>query len=241
MFDNISCRERLVQKVAMTTSDLYQTLSLKMATAIAKQLEEKPESNFGLPTGASPMGAYKLLSQWTKEKKLDWSKCRCFALDEYLEADEEETFAHYLEQNLYRNTNVAKENKFNPANNDNYDALIESFGGLDLTILGIGQNGHIAFNEPGTPQHSFTHCTFLAESTRKANQTFFPEGEQVPKKAVTMGIETILNSKKIVLVASGAKKKDILEKALQGKIDIQIPASFLSLHEHVNVISDFEY
>jgi glucosamine-6-phosphate deaminase len=227
--------------MAMTTTKLYQTLSLDMATAIAKQLKEKPDSNLGLPTGASPLGAYKLLSQWSKEKQLDWSKCRCFALDEYLEADAEETFAYYLEHNLYQNTNVAAQNKFNPAENDNYDALIASFGGLDLTILGIGQNGHIAFNEPGTPQHSFTHCTFLAESTRKANQTFFPEGEKVPKKAVTMGIETILNSKRIVLVASGEKKKEILEKALQGEVDVQIPASFLSLHEHVTVLSDFEY
>jgi glucosamine-6-phosphate deaminase len=227
--------------MAMTTTKLYQTLSLDMATAIAKQLKEKPDTNFGLPTGASPLGAYKLLSQWSTEKQLDWSKCRCFALDEYLEADAEETFAYYLEHNLYQNTNLPAKNKFNPADIDNYDSLIASFGGLDLTVLGIGQNGHIAFNEPGTPQHSFTHCTFLAESTRKANQTFFPEGEKVPQKAVTMGIETILNSKKIVLVASGEKKKEILEKALQGDVDIQIPASFLSLHEHVTVLSDFEY
>ena len=225
----------------MTTNELYQTLSMDMANAIARQLQEKPDSNFGLPTGASPSGAYKILSQWSQEKKLDWSKCRCFALDEYLEADAEETFAYYLEHNLYQHTNVSAKNKFNPADTDNYDALIESFGGLDLTVLGIGQNGHIAFNEPGTPQRSFTHCTFLAESTRKANQTFFPEGEQVPKKAVTMGIETILNSKRIVLVASGAKKKDILERALQGDVDIEIPASFLSLHDHVTVISDFDY
>jgi glucosamine-6-phosphate deaminase len=227
--------------MAMTTTKLYQTLSLDMATAIAKQLKEKPDSNLGLPTGASPLGAYQLLSQWSKENQLDWSQCRCFALDEYLEADLEETFAYYLQHNLYQNTNLPAKNKFNPAKNDNYDSLIESFGGLDLTILGIGRNGHIAFNEPGTPQHSFTHCTFLAESTRKANQTFFAEGEKVPKKAVTMGIETILNSKRIVLIASGKQKKEILEKALQGDIDINIPASFLSLHEHVTVLSDFEY
>ena len=227
--------------MTMTTTKLYQTLSLNMATAIAEQLKEKPDSNFGLPTGASPLGAYKLLSQWSKEKQLDWSKCRCFALDEYLEADFKETFAYYLEHNLYRNTNLAAENKFNPAEDDNYDRLIESFGGLDLTILGIGQNGHIAFNEPGTPQHSFTHCTFLAESTRKANKTFFAEGEKVPKKAVTMGIETILNSKRIILVASGKQKKEILEKALHGDVDINIPASFLELHEHVTVLADFEY
>ncbi len=222
-------------------TDLYQALSLEMAEAIIKQLREKPQSNFGLPTGASPLGCYKLLSQWSLEKKIDWSQARCFALDDYLDADEEETFQFYLDKKLYQFTNLPPENKFNPRLHYDYDALIVKMGGLDLTVLGLGTNGHIAFNEPGTPGASWTHCTWLADTTRKANQTYFGPGEEVPRRAVTMGIETILASQRIILLASGEKKQAILERALLGPVDVQVPASFLSLHAHVTVLSDFDF
>jgi glucosamine-6-phosphate deaminase len=224
-----------------SVTDLYQILSMEMAQAIADQLRDKPASNFGLPTGASPLGGYHLLARWSNEKKIDWSKARCFALDDYLEAEERETFAYYLEENLYQYTNLPKENKFNPRHNDNYDDVIAKAGGLDLTVLGLGTNGHIAFNEPGTPRNSWTHCTWLAESTRMANQTYFGPHEDVPRRAVTMGIETILSSKRIILIVSGKGKQETLEKALLGTTNVQVPASFLSLHPHVTVLSDFEY
>lgn len=222
-------------------TNLYQLLSQEMAETVEKQLRLKPDSCFGLPTGHSPMGAYKLLAEWSKEKRLDWSQARCFALDEYLDADEEESFQQFLETNLYQHTNLPKANRFNPETTDNYDKLIADSGGLDLTILGIGTNGHIAFNEPGTPRASWTHCIWLTEATRAANQTFFGPGEEVPKRAVTMGIETILASKRIILLASGAHKQEVLEKALLGEVNIKVPASFLSLHADVTVLSDFDY
>jgi glucosamine-6-phosphate deaminase len=124
---------------------------------------------------------------------------------------------------------------------DDYDGLIASEGGLDLTLLGIGTNGHIAFNEPGTPLNSWTHSILLTESTRKANQSYFDESTSVPYRAVTMGIQTILSSKKLILIVSGEKKRAILERALLGEVDRNIPASYLSLHPHVTVLTDFDF
>jgi glucosamine-6-phosphate deaminase len=135
---------------------------------------------------------------------------------------------------------VKSENLFNPRQVDNYDLLIEQEGGLDLTLLGIGTNGHIAFNEPGTPLDSWTHSVLLTESTRRANQAYFSQATSVPHKAITMGIRTILSSKKLILIVSGEKKRDILERALLDEVNPQIPASYLSLHPHVTVLTDFD-
>ena len=223
------------------TTNLYQILSQDMADCVEQQLLRNPKSSFGLPTGHSPLGAYQMIAQRSKEGRLDWSQASCFALDEYLDADQEETFQQFLETNLYQHTNLPQAHRFNPQNTDNYDKLISERGGLDLTILGIGTNGHIAFNEPGTPRASWTHCIWLTEATRAANQTFFGPGDEVPRRAVTMGIETILASKKIILLASGAHKQAVLEKALLGEVNTLVPASFLSLHSDVTVLSDFEY
>jgi len=219
----------------------YEALSEEIAEVVAAQIRSKPNSCFGLPTGNSPLGCYKFLGDWSKQKKIDWSETKCFALDEYVDADESITFQHFLQTNLYQYTNLQDKNKFNPSACDDYDTLIEAQGGLDLTILGLGANGHIAFNEPGTPLESWTHSIWLTESTRKANQSYFTASTTVPYRAVTMGIRTILNSRKLILIASGAHKKDILEQALLGAVDPNIPASYLSLHPHVTVLTDFEF
>jgi glucosamine-6-phosphate deaminase len=221
--------------------DPYATLNLRVAEAVKEQLQRKPESVFGLPTGRTPTGVYRLLSRWSKEGELDWSKARCFGLDEYYDADESETFRRYLETNLYRNVNLQPQSRFNPIFVDNYDAAIAEQGGLDLTILGIGKNGHIAFNEPGTPLHSWTHCVYLTDSTRQANAEFFKRTPEVPRNAITMGVQTILSSRKIILMASGKQKKGILERALRGPITEELPASFLQLHANVVVMTDFEW
>ena len=226
---------------AVQSYEPYQTLSLRVAEAIKEQIQRKPDSVLGLPTGRTPTDVYRLLSRWSKEGELDWSKVRCFGLDEYYDADETESFRKYLEQNLYRNINVPAEARFNPLFADNYDKLIADTGGLDLTILGIGKNGHIAFNEPGTAVNSFTHCVYLTESTRQANAEFFKRKESIPHKAVTMGIQTILSSRKIILMASGKQKKTILEQALSGPISETLPASFLQLHKNVLVMTDFDF
>jgi glucosamine-6-phosphate deaminase len=223
-------------------TDKYEVLSAEIACAVAAQLHDKPDSCFGLPTGNSPLGTYKLLAEWSKEKKLDWSRTRCFALDEYLMADESMTFQHYLEEHLYQFTNIEPANKHNPALFDNYDAMITEQGGLDLTLLGLGANGHIAFNEPGTPPDSWTHCLWLTESTRRANQSYFSQDKKVPDRAVTMGLKTILASKKLILLVSGEHKRAILEQALlEDSYDPEIPASYLSLHPHVTVLTDFDF
>lgn len=220
------------------TSD-YHELSLKAAQSVAQQLKEKPESCFGLPSGRSPLGCYQLLSEWTLSGQLDWSKARCFALDDYLDAEETKTFASFLWENLYRHTNLPLRQRFNPRFCDDYDRLIQEYGGLDLTIIGIGKNGHIAFNEPGTPRMSWTHCVWLEETTRQQNSANFGGIDQVPKRAITMGVETIMRSKQLILLASGESKKEILSEAFSGNATTDIPASFLKEHKRLQVITDF--
>jgi glucosamine-6-phosphate deaminase len=218
----------------------YQELSQVTAEAIAEQLKRKPNSCFGLPTGHTPLGCYSLLSDWSAAGKLDWSQSYCFALDDYVDVSPEYSFDHYLQTNLYGNTNLPASHSFNPSRADNYDQLIEEHGGLDLAIIGIGNNGHIAFNEPGTPPNSWTHCLWLAESTRKANASFFASPNQVPKMAITMGIATLLSSRKLLLIASGQHKADIIHKAFSGPITQEIPASYLQGHSNLTIITDLK-
>jgi glucosamine-6-phosphate deaminase len=228
--------------IVVKKTNSYDALSHELAEAIVKQLREKPNSSFGLPTGRTPLGCYKLLSHYSQIGTLDWSKALCFQLDEYADpADESMTFAYFLEQNLLKHTNLPKKNRFNPKDFNDYDGIIEKHGELDLTVLGIGRNGHIAFNEPGTIKRSWTHCVWLTESTREANKSYFGGQPSVPKLGITMGIETILNSRKLILIASGDNKRDILERAMLGPVTPDVPASFLSLHPHVTVITDFEF
>jgi glucosamine-6-phosphate deaminase len=221
--------------------DGYQALSLKTAEAIAAQLRKKPDSCLGLPTGRTPLGCYELLSQWSRDGKLDWSQARCFALDDYLDVQEVDSFAHYLQENLYQHTNLPLEQRFNPRFSDNYDQLIADCGGLDLTVIGIGSNGHIAFNEPGTPRHSWTNCIWLTESTRQANAAFFSYPYNIPNRAVTMGIATILASRQLILIANGERKQEILSQALNGPRTSEVPASYLQEHHNLQIFTDFDY
>jgi glucosamine-6-phosphate deaminase len=222
-------------------NDLHAALSRQAAEAIVEQLKEKPGSCLALPTGRSPVDCYELLANWSQQKRIDWSKAKCFALDDYLDVDESISFQTFLEMHLYRHTNLPANHRYNPRFTDNYDQLVEQCGGLDLTILGLGNNGHIAFNEPLTPQLSFTHCIWLTTSTRVANQYYFEEAPVVPLRGITMGIATILASRKIILLASGEHKRDILEKAISGKIDINLPASLLTIHPNLTILTDFEF
>jgi len=217
----------------------YEELSERVARAIAQQIKVKPSSCLGLPTGHTPLGVYRYLAQWSTAGQIDWSQVRCFALDDYLDTDEKHTFHYFLEDHLYQYTNLAEANKFNPCMTDNYDELITGYGGLDLTILGIGGNGHIAFNEPGTCAHSWTHCTWLNQSTRLANQDSFKDLASVPTRGLTMGLSTILASRWVILMASGDKKKDIVERAFQGPVTVEVPASLLKNHAKTDVWTDF--
>jgi glucosamine-6-phosphate deaminase len=213
------------------------TLGLRLAEAIRDQLAVQPASCLGLPTGRTPLVAYRLLAEWSSQGLVDWRQVQCFALDEYLETLSAWSFQTYLEENLYRHTNLPEHSRHSPLAIVNYDEVIAEHGGLDLTIVGIGRNGHIAFNEPGTPLASWTHVAWLSDSTRQANSEFFPSPQQVPTRALTMGIRTILNSRHIILVA-GASKAAVLQEALAGPVTSNLPASFLQLHEHLSVLTD---
>lgn len=219
----------------------HTTLNLRVAEAIKDELARNPKSVLGLPTGRTPTGVYRLLSRWCKEGELSFKDAKCFGLDEYVDVEESESFKRYLESNLYRHVDLPAYSRFNPLFQDNYDQLIENTGGLDLTILGIGKNGHIAFNEPGTPLTSWTHCVTLTESTRQANAEFFKKTGRVPTRAITMGIQTILSSRRIILMASGKQKSAILKRSFSGPVTPELPASFLQLHKNVTVFTDFAF
>lgn len=229
---------RLSREIILDTP--YEKLSLQVAQAVAEEIRQKPNCNLGLPTGRTPIRCYELLSQWSQNKSLDWSQVKCFALDDYIDASEEISFSTYLQTHLYQAAGVCPDSQFNPRFADDYDGLIASHGGLDLTIIGIGRNGHIAFNEPGTQEASWTHCVWLAQSTIKDN--FSQESAlAIPKVAVTMGIQTIMNSKRLILIANGESKQAILHQALTGPISMEVPASILQKHPNLTVLADFPW
>ncbi|HEY9870080.1 MAG TPA: glucosamine-6-phosphate deaminase [Candidatus Obscuribacterales bacterium] len=219
----------------------YKAMSLRLAEAVADQLRAKPASCLGLPTGRTPLGLYETLAEWSRTGALDWRAARCFALDEYIDVPGEHSFACYLDSNIFRHTNLPESARFNPLWVDDYDACIAAAGGLDLTIVGIGINGHIAFNEPGTPLASWTHCAWLTESTRRANAPDFGGLEAVPSRAVTMGLTTIMSSRKVILIASGQHKQGILSRALTGPVTAAVPASYLQVHPALTVLTDFGF
>ncbi|MBX9688727.1 MAG: glucosamine-6-phosphate deaminase [Candidatus Obscuribacterales bacterium] len=220
--------------------EAFQTLSKIVAKLVADLIREKPNACIGFPTGRTPRLCYEFLSESSRNGEIDWSGVRCFGLDEYVDAEEKHSFRHFLEENLYSHTNLKAENLYNPLFVDDYDRAIADAGGLDLCILGLGLNGHIAFNEPGTPLQSWTHSVLLTESTRQANAEFF-QGGRIPSRAVTMGLSTLLASRKIILMVTGAAKKEILSRAMRAKISSEVPASFLQDHPELMVLADFDY
>lgn len=224
----------------IVVSKTFEQLSQVVADVVVEQLNRKPDSCFGLPVGHSFLGVYKILAELSEKNSLDWRKAKCFALDDYLDTEESFTFQAYLDTNFYRFTNLPKESRYNPRFQDNYDQVIARCGGLDCCLLGIGKNGHIAFNEPPTGKASWTHCVWLSDTTIAANRDNFPQGTEPPSKAISMGISTILASQTVVLAAPGSSKKSILQKALSHKDDPDVPASFLIGHPHLLIVTDFE-
>ncbi|MCA9817222.1 MAG: glucosamine-6-phosphate deaminase [Candidatus Obscuribacterales bacterium] len=223
-----------------TTTD-KENASLQAAREVIEQIKKKPQSCLGLPTGRTPRALYRHLIAIAREEKVDLTGVRFFGLDEYIDVRQESAFKTYLNQSIYQPLAIDQNNCFSPIMIDDYDALIKRQGGLDLTILGIGGNGHIAFNEPRTPEFSWTHCVTLDESTRTANQEFFPSLDDVPRRAVTMGIQTILESRKIILLAFSKSKIAILNRAFNGSVEEAIPASFLTKHPNLEIYTDFEF
>ena len=185
----------------------------------------------GLATGSTPLGIYKYI----RDENWDAKKVTTFNLDEYsdLPYNHPQSYENFMEENLFMYKQFR--HSYFPEN-ERYDDLIKNKGGIDIQILGIGTNGHIAFNEPGSSRDSLTRKVELTENTRKDNSRFFDSIDDVPTHAWTMGIESIMRARQIYLLANGKHKKDILEKAVYGDITPDIPASFLQEHENVEVL-----
>jgi len=230
--------------------DNYEEMSKKAALMVASQVMLKPDSVLGLATGDTPQGMYKEIVKLYGKGEVDFKEVRTFNLDEYYGLDREnaQSYYNYMNINLFDNINISKNNINMPDGMAKdvdescqfYEDKIKTLGGIDMQVLGIGGNGHIGFNEPNVNFEAQTHLVNLDEETIEANSRFFKSIDDVPVKAISMGIKTIMNSKKIILLANGLNKAEAIEKAINGKINPSIPASILQLHNDVTIIIDKE-
>ncbi len=228
------------------TTETYEELSRKAAAIIAAQVIMKPDCVLGLATGSSPVGTYKELIKANQNGELDFSRVTSVNLDEYvgLDISNDQSYRYFMNDNLFNHININMEKTYVPngcaddlaTEGAAYDERIKNLGGIDLQLLGIGLDGHIGFNEPDSCFTAATHEVTLDDSTIKANARFFESEADVPRSAITMGMLSIMQAKKILLVANGANKKEILEKAFFGPITPEVPASILQLHPDVTVI-----
>lgn len=226
----------------------YTALSRLAAEIVITACREQPQIVLGLATGATPIGMYQQLVEAYQKGEVSFSQAMTFNLDEYypIAADHPHSFRRFMQEHLFAQVDLAAERIHFLCGTatdverecERYEAALEAVGGIDLQILGIGENGHIGFNEPGTPFHQKTHKVTLTEQTRRANARFFGSFADVPHHALTMGIRTIMRSRKIVLLASGEKKAEALAAALYGPVTEALPASVLQLHPDLTVIAD---
>ena len=226
----------------------YEELSREAARWVARRLLERPDLVLALPTGDTPIGMYRELVRLHREGLVDFSQVTAFNLDEYLgiPPDHSQSFASFMHRHLWDQVNLKKERVHIPASLPEdpdgectrYESLIQEAGGLDLAVLGLGENGHIAFNEPGTPLESRTHVAQLSEETRRAEAASFGGLERTPKRAITMGIRTIMNAWEVLLLVSGVEKAGVLSRTLSGPITPEVPASVLQLHPALTVLCD---
>ncbi|MGG3790117.1 glucosamine-6-phosphate deaminase [Geobacillus thermodenitrificans] len=228
----------------------YADMSRQAARMIIQQVKEKPNAVLGLATGSTVLGVYRELVADHRQHGTSYQFVRTVNLDEYvgLGPDHPNSYRYYMNAHLFSNLDIPLDETHVPdglaadlgEECRRYEQLIEGLGGVDLQLLGIGRNGHIGFNEPGTPFSSMTHVVELAASTREANARFFPSLDDVPHHAITMGIATILRSRRIVLLASGAEKASALARLFEGIVSPELPASALHLHPDVTIIADQE-
>jgi len=206
----------------------YRDLSNLVADVI-EYILALPESKLVLPTGSTPTGLYKELVN----RELDWSNVTTYNLDEYVDNTiQNQSYRYFMMENLFKHTNIDDDNIYFPGDTAVWPDM--NYGvGVDLCLLGIGGNGHIAFNEPGSSFESETRMVDLTEETIKDNSRFFPTIDDVPTQAITMGLKPIMSSKRIIIMANGKHKKDILEQAMYGDITEDIPASILQTHTNM--------
>ncbi len=226
----------------------YQQMSSVAADIIFAQLILKPDSVLGLATGGTPVGTYKRLIQKYQEGALDLSEVCTVNLDEYvgLGANDENSYRYFMQKNFFSGVNIDPGNIYIPdgrakdmaAECERYDNVLQNIGGIDLQLLGVGVNGHIGFNEPADAFTKRTHCVALAESTIHANQRFFAKKEDVPVRAVTVGILDIVQAGKVLMIASGREKAKAIAEAFFGPMTPRVPASILQLHKDVTLVAD---
>lgn len=227
----------------------YESMSKAAASIFIDAIRNKPDIVLGLATGSTPMGLYKEMINAHKDNGLDFSNVKTFNLDEYVGLSQEDpsSYKYYMNKELFNHVNICKDNIYIPDGKakdldkscKEYDDKIVKVGGIDLQLLGIGEDGHIAFNEPGDYLNVNTNIAELADSTIKVNSRFFNSIEEVPTRAITVGMGTILKAKKIVLLASGKNKAKIIKKLINdNKVTTRLPVSFLLLHNDVTVIVD---
>lgn len=228
----------------------YEEMCQLAAKRIIQLVKEKPNCVLGLATGSTPLGTYSYLTRDHQENGTSYQEVTTFNLDEYvgLSSDHPQSYRYFMDRYLFQGIDIPKKNTYIPngeAKNleeecKRYETLLATKGPIDLQLLGIGRNGHIGFNEPGTPFDSKTHVVELTQSTREANKRFFHSVEEVPTHAITMGIASILASKEILLLVSGEKKARIVHDLFTKEKTEQIPATVLKDHPNVTVIADEE-
>lgn len=230
--------------------DNYDEVSRYGARLVSNFINEKSDCVLGLATGSTPLGMYKKLIDYNKDKIVDFSKVRTFNLDEYkgLSGEHPQSYRYFMDRNFFDYINIDINNTFIPHGNcedtakecREYEEKINEAGGIDLQILGIGSNGHIGFNEPSSELYVHTHLADLKQETIKANSRFFENAEQVPKQAITIGMGQIMKAKKIILLASGINKANAVGSIFNGKVNTNNPSSILQMHPSVAVIADKE-
>ena len=226
----------------------YNDMSRKAANILSAQIIMKPDTVLGLATGSTPLGTYSQLIEWYKKGDIDFSLVTTVNLDEYkgLTRDNSQSYYRFMCENFFDHINIDKKNVNVPDGTqenseiecERYNNVIRSVGGIDMQLLGIGDNGHIGFNEPGCAFETETHCVKLTESTINANSRFFDSIDEVPKEAYTMGIKSIMQAKKILLIASGENKAKALYEAICGPVTPKNQASILQLHNDVTIVAD---
>jgi glucosamine-6-phosphate deaminase len=228
--------------------DTYELMSQRAAEIVAEQVHRKPTSVIGFATGSTPKRLYELLIQEHDERGLDFSKVTTFNLDEYvgLPPKHDQSYHYYMWENLFNHIDVNPSNVNIPHGMADdidhfcawYEEQIKAAGGIDLQILGIGANGHLAFNEPGSSLGSRTRIKTLTEKTVKDNARFFDDPDMVPEYAITMGIGTIMEADRLLLVASGERKAQAIRNTLEGPVTAMCPATIVQLHQHSHIIID---
>ena len=235
-------------RMRIIIQESYEDLGKQAANVVAQTLNSKPDAVLGLATGSTPLSLYRELVRMHRDEGLDFSQVTTFNLDEYvgLSKSDPQSYHYFMHEHLFRHINIAQQNIYIPSGTtDNYEAFckwyegrIESCGGIDLQVLGIGTDGHIAFNEPTSSLASRTRIKTLARQTIEDNSRFFDKTEDVPIYAITMGVGTILEAKKIILMANGENKADAVAATVEGPVTSMITASALQLHPDTTLFLD---